>query len=301
MHRIAVHCERMKRKEMCGFKWNLAFLVLIGGLVQQTLSAPNWPAQTKPSSIVGKRLLKYAPKGSTKYKGYPHEYGFGHYYQGDIIIPPRPEGRVAVGEQYLGSKWPAGIVPYVIDANFTNAELQTLQDAFRQFADNTCVRFVPRLDEGHYVTITNRAEGCYSAVGRIPINDFNNINLQTPACMQSVGTPVHEMMHALGFFHEFSRPDRDKYVKLILENLRPEYQDPAFIRANFGKLKANKVSTYGVPYNYGSVMHYSRYAASIGICCPVLDNIKPYFGDFGTEAGLTPPDIQQINARYCNQ
>uniref|UniRef100_A0A182F2N2 Metalloendopeptidase n=1 Tax=Anopheles albimanus TaxID=7167 RepID=A0A182F2N2_ANOAL len=256
---------------MCGFKWNLAFLVLIGGLVQQTLSAPNWPAQTKPSSIVGKRLLKYAPKGSTKYKGYPHEYGFGHYYQGDIIIPPRPEGRVAVGEQYLGSKWPAGIVPYVIDANFSeyegvlasqpsaNAELQTLQDAFRQFADNTCVRFVPRLDEGHYVTITNRAEGCYSAVGRIPINDFNNINLQTPACMQSVGTPVHEMMHALGFFHEFSRPDRD------------------------------------------NVMHYSRYAASIGICCPVLDNIKPYFGDFGTEAGLTPPDIQQINARYCNQ
>ncbi|ETN61613.1 metalloproteinase [Anopheles darlingi] len=265
--------------------------------MQQSISATIWPSHIKPTSIVGKRLMKYAPRGSSKYKGYPHEYGFGHYYQGDIILPPQQLGRVALGEQYVSQKWPTGIVPYIIKANFTNTELRTLQAAFQQFVDNSCVRFVPRKTEKYYVTITNLKQGCYSFLGRNSANQNNIINLQTPECMQVVGTPVHEMMHALGFFHEVNRPDRDEYVTLNTTNLRPDYQDPAFIEANFGKLNDSMVTTYGVPYNYGSVMHYSRYAGSIGICCPVIDNIKPYNGDFGSEAGLTPLDIQQLNAR----
>ncbi|XP_058056353.1 astacin-like [Anopheles bellator] len=278
----------------------LAAVILALGLVELGL-AVDLSNYTKPSVEVGKRLKNFKPKGHDEYMGYAHEYGFGHYYEGDILLQPTGTGRVALGEQFVMKKWPAAVVPYVIKADFTPSELRTLQAAFDQYHEKTCVRFVPRTTELFYVTITNRDEGCYSYVGRNPSNQYNNINLQTPECMEHVGTPVHEMMHALGFFHEFTRPDRDEYVKLHVENLRPEYQSANFIAVNFGKLDPAQVTSYGVPYNYASVMHYSRFAGSVGLCCPVFTNIKPYFGDFGSEAGLTPLDTKQVVARYCKK
>ena len=71
------------------------------------------------------------------------------------------------------------------------------------------------------------------------------------------GTIVHEMLHALGFFHEHSRPDRDQYVKIIEENI----QEVAL--PNFQKLKPQDIESYDIDYDYNSVMHYCKNSFSV--------------------------------------
>jgi Astacin (Peptidase family M12A) len=42
-----------------------------------------------------------------------------------------------------------------------------------------------------------------------------------PNCLGGEGRALHELMHALGIFHEQSRADRDDFVKISLENVIP--------------------------------------------------------------------------------
>ena len=72
----------------------------------------------------------------------------------------------------------------------------------------------------------------------------------------SLGTVVHEMLHATGFWHEQSRPDRDDHVRIIWQNIVAGMED------NFARYSRAEVSTLSLPYDTASVMHYSSKAFS---------------------------------------
>ena len=67
-----------------------------------------------------------------------------------------------------------------------------------------CVRWVPRSSESNYVAIINSASGCWSYVGRT----FGRQELNLANGCTGSGTIEHEMLHALGMWHEQSRTDR---------------------------------------------------------------------------------------------
>jgi len=59
------------------------------------------------------------------------------------------------------------------------------------------------------------------------------------------------MMHAIGFDHEQSRPDRDKHITIYDKNILSLGKD------GYSKLSYYKWDNYGSPYDYYSVMHYA--------------------------------------------
>lgn len=95
--------------------------------------------------------------------------------------------------------------------------------------------------------------GCWSYVGRYPDIFGQELSLDDGCIYKD--TIQHEFLHALGFEHEQSRPDRDDYVTILYENIIPGKEH------NFDK--STYVDSLGSPYDYKSVMHYDEYAFSV--------------------------------------
>ena len=106
-------------------------------------------------------------------------------------------------------------------------------------------------------------------------------------------TIVHEFMHAIGFYHMQSATERDEYVKIVYENIQAGREN------NFNTYDSTVISQYGVTYDYGSVMHYSKTAFSVN----GEDTIVPLkdLGDetMGQRLRMSDKDITRINAKYC--
>ncbi|GFQ87815.1 astacin-like metalloprotease toxin 1 [Trichonephila clavata] len=136
-------------------------------------------------------------------------------YDGDMLGIDGPfdaERNAIPGQKF---RWPNAVVPYVIDATLEGYK-QFILDAIKNYHDHTCIRFVPRTDQNDYVKIF-LGQGCYSQVGRVGGQQLLSLG---NGCLY-VGTAIHEFGHALGFYHEQSRSDRDDYLIIYLENVLP--------------------------------------------------------------------------------
>ena len=63
---------------------------------------------------------------------------------------------------------------------------------------------------------------------------------------------IHELGHAVGFYHEHTRPDRDNFVDVIYDNIRDGAE------SQFFKFQPGQTNTLGLGYDLQSIMHYRR-------------------------------------------
>ncbi|MBT8484820.1 MAG: hypothetical protein HKO59_11210 [Phycisphaerales bacterium] len=148
--------------------------------------------------------------------------------------------------------WPDGFVYYEFDPAVASIDRTAFVSSLGDLEAVCGLRFFERTDEPDYIFITNST---------VPGVSFSS-SIGMAGGMQTIGMSIwdnpsvvwHEMMHAVGFFHEQSRPDRDEYVEIVWGNI-----DSAFA-GNFSLVAS---SIPNGPYDFASIMHYSCCSFSV--------------------------------------
>jgi Astacin (Peptidase family M12A) len=227
-------------------------------------------------------------------------------YQGDIVLGTAAEVEALASEglsaQSIGIKnsltnhayrWENRIVPYRFSTALSATTKAFIEEAIQHWEEKTPIHFVPRTTQVDYIYFIP-STGCSSYVGKQ--GGAQNVWI-AEAC--EFGSTVHEIAHAVGYWHEQSRCDRDTYVEIFYDKIQAGYEH------NF-----NKHCTDGTRigrYDLDSIMHYPKWAFA-------LDSWGCYTGDLskctilpkngvdpdriGQRAGLSTGDLNGVTVRY---
>ncbi|XP_067950653.1 uncharacterized protein [Watersipora subatra] len=193
-------------------------------------------------------------------------------------------------------RWPSTTIAYKLSAptsnRFSSSELAAIDEAIAEYQRYTCIDFIPRSDQENFINIV-RDGGCYSSTGWIYWDQPNVLSLAN-GCASSKNIPIHELMHALGVYHQHSRPDRDRFVTVNTENIRDGGSH------NFVKLEQDEAELEGTVYSYRSVMHYGKAAFSKDPGrLNTITTREPEFQDIiGRATTFSFEDLQLINRLY---
>jgi hypothetical protein len=154
----------------------------------------------------------------------------------------------------------------------------------------SCIRFIPRSTEIDYVQFVNNA-GCSSHVGRI--GRMQRITLANPKfgghCMFR-GIIIHEVLHALGFWHMQSAIERDRFVRINFENI---------LSGREHNFQTRDSSLFNTPYDIQSILHYgATYFSRNGL--PTIEPVDKSIplSLMGQRVGMTEGDIRRLNTLY---
>ncbi|XP_020907018.2 blastula protease 10, partial [Exaiptasia diaphana] len=208
-------------------------------------------------------------------------------YEGDMILTAEQRAAALHGQRAsINSRlWPKGLFVYEIDSSLAgnSRAVSAIRAGISLWQGSTCIRFKQRTNERAYARF-KLGQGCSSYVGRT--GNKQDINLAS-GCWHN-GIVAHEIGHALGFYHEQSRPDRDNYVLIKWENIKTGMQ--------YNFQRQGGINSLGTEYDYGSLMHYQKTAFSKN-GQPTIESKKPGV-TLGQRGGPSRIDIKQMKLLY---
>jgi hypothetical protein len=229
--------------------------------------------------------------------------------EGDMHLPKGfdPTGRTRGVAKFGNIKWPNGVIPYDISAITDVNDQKIITDAMRTLmyavgtpqANTTsrkaCVFFRPRVSTDAVAFKIQYGTGCSANVGYMTTQQLTmtlqkNEGPQQRGCFYS-RIVQHELLHVTGFFHEQSRPDRDDFLEVHLENVEPAMQH------NFNKYAWGSTAyNQGAPYDYASIMHYGTTAFSTNGKDTMIP--RKAGATIGDAQQLSPMDIAEVRHLY---
>ncbi|KAF4691318.1 hypothetical protein FOZ60_015856 [Perkinsus olseni] len=200
-------------------------------------------------------------------------------------------------------------IPYMFDPGDTNIDSSrrtVMREAAAAWREKTCVNFY----EASPTAIGNSATfELWTAVrvqrgaARIPSGGQAFINLGSCSDLSRLGSVIHELGHILGMVHTQMRGDRNKYLDMIYDNVKPTTMKNFAIR----HYSYQGVNGQYSPYDYGSIMHYTKTQGMIAEKYDPRTNpgvftlkgqYEPGISEVGQREHLSDLDVAEINALY---
>ncbi len=148
------------------------------------------------------------------------------------------------------NRWKGKCIAYSVAPDVGKAARASISKAIEYIEKRTHLRFGAAFTSTTDCLAFEKSDRNWSELGRK--RGEQRIELTNKASRDNV---IHEIFHALGMAHEHQRPDRDKYITVIEDNI-----DSWLTRArDFNKKGKSFGNTYG-PYDYRSRMHYKATA-----------------------------------------
>ncbi|MBB5235340.1 M12 family metallopeptidase [Deinococcus budaensis] len=190
------------------------------------------------------------------------------------------QGTYVVDTRY---RWTGRTIPYTFASNVPQAVRDRVTQAAANIRATTNVVVTPRTTQANYVQISyNTGTTCSSSLGMV--GGRQTLSL---ADRCTVGTIMHEFGHAMGLFHEQTRPDRDQYVAIQWNNIPADWQSQYQIRPGS--------AGYGA-YDFDSIMHYPAYFDGKLAIKPLSSAVD--LNRMGQRSGYSGTDVSTINALY---
>lgn len=183
-------------------------------------------------------------------------FGNNFYSVGDMrFVVEEGDDLLAVPKR-RASLWPAGVVPVDFESYVNSSDQADILSACNEWGKHSRVSCVKRTNERDHIFVVF-GTGSSSYVGRIRGPQTLTIGRVSHGARADAGrwTVVHEFGHALGFRHQHTSPDRDRFLTINYDQI--DEPDDKKLEANFGKEASDR--RIG-PYDYESVMHYGQCA-----------------------------------------
>ncbi|XP_042624596.1 meprin A subunit beta [Cyprinus carpio] len=205
-------------------------------------------------------------------------------FEGDIVYDEKLGRNSIIGDEY---RWPK-VIPYYLEDDLDINAKGVILKAFEQYRLKSCIDYKPWSGEENYISVF-KGSGCFSSVGNRRVGKQR---LSIGSGCDRIATIEHEFLHALGFWHEQSRSDRDDYVSIIWDRITEGKEH------NFNKYNDSTSSALNVPYDYGSMMHYSKKAFQNGSEPTIITRIPAFSDVIGQRMEFSDSDLLKLNRLY---
>lgn len=147
--------------------------------------------------------------------------------------------------------WPGGTIPYDI-SKLTPEQQSIVKRGMQRWMDTGAqIAFVPRTNQEEYVFFTgNLTNGNNTSLVGYKKGSRAEINITAFWWRQEEWMIVHELGHVLGFHHEHQRWDRDDYITVHFDNIKPGRA------SDYYSIPQTNWIVSSTPYDYRSIMHY---------------------------------------------